>query len=63
MKIEITLDRDDLFIINKDIDVEKIDIFDFASLTRDMILQADTIKFRHEVKKGVVEFKTLKERD
>lgn len=61
MKIEITLDRLDLFIQKRDKDIKDIDIYDFPSITRYLKEQAHLIRFKDEVN-DIIQYKTLKDR-
>jgi len=62
MKIEITLDRKDLFIQKRDKNIKEIDIYDFPCITRELREQAYLIRFK-DTANGIIQFKTLKDRE
>ena len=62
MKIEITFDRQDLFIQKRDKDIKDIDVYDFPCITRELRGQAHLIRFKDEVN-GIIQYKTLKDRE
>jgi len=62
MNIEITLDRQDLFIQKRDKDIKDIDVYDFPCITRELRDRAYIIRFKDMVN-GIIQYKTLKDRE